>query len=99
MSYDATFRLPGRTPECDGNAAVFLMGEDHCVCGWWVLGGENWEEMMPGMLRLRTRLEHMQVPDPQHSGETMRALDLLRYLYDDRCCNGQSCSLQWYVGR
>lgn len=38
------------------------------------------------MLQLRRRLDKMMVPNPDGDGE-VTALSLLRYIYDDMCCN------------
>ena len=57
-STDGTFKIATRT-NFEGKCVVFLMGERADIIAWWACDDESWEQLYPGLLRLRDRLKRL----------------------------------------
>lgn len=60
----------------DGDVYCLIMGEDHSIVAHYVLRAESWEEMLPGLWKLRGRLNRL------------GTLSALVEWWGDRCCDG-----------
>ena len=78
-SSDHTFKL-SEAALGESGAYAFFLGEEHDICWHGATRTTSWAELLPAMRRGQARFERM-----QKNG-------VLKYWYDDRCCDGALAS-------